>query len=116
MLRWLLSTLILGPFALLIVLFAVSNRQMVEVALWPLPDALVLPVYLLTLPLVAISLLTGAAFMWMLGHKARATARRESKRAQKLEKELAEVRAAALRADAPPASGSSSAVPALPVH
>jgi len=49
----------------------------------------------------------------VLGLSARVTARRASKRVAKLELELAELRAAALRADAAPLSGGSSSVPSL---
>jgi putative membrane protein len=110
MVRGLLSALIAIPLALLVVLFAVSNRAPIAVELFPLPDQLVLPLYLLVLPLVALSFLLGALLMWVLGHPARALARREAVRAQKLEKELANLRVAALGLDAPPASGSRTAL------
>lgn len=99
MLRWLFSILIAAPFALLIVLFAVSNRQTVEIGLFPLPFTLETPLYLLVLAMLGAGVLCGAVLAWLSGHRARATARSASKNAQRLEKELAEVRAAALRPD-----------------
>jgi len=113
MLRWLASTLIVAPFTLIVLLFAVSNRQMIDVALFPLPGHAMLPLYLLVLTVMALSFFVGALLMWVLGLSARVTARRASKRVAKLELELAELRAAALRADAAPLSGGSSSVPSL---
>lgn len=110
MLRGLISALFALPFTLLVILFAVSNRSTVTVELFPLPGQAELPLYLLVLPLLALSFFMGALLMWVLGHGARATAKRESKRAQKLEKELASLRVAALGLDAPPASGATSAL------
>ncbi len=109
MLRAVLTTVIALPFTLLVVLFAISNRDSVAVSLFPLPDQLVMPLYLLVLPLMALSVLFGALLMWVHGHAARAAARREGKRAEKLEKELASLRVSALGLDAPPPSGASSA-------
>ena len=97
MLRWLFSILIAAPFALLVVLFAVSNREIVTVKLFPLPFALDIPLYLAVTVTLALGVLSGAGLAWLMGHRARRIARLESKRAQRLEKELAEVRAAALR-------------------
>ena len=51
----LLGWLIGIPFALVIALFAVSNRAIVALALWPLPDTLEAPLYLVLL----LALLTG---------------------------------------------------------
>ena len=97
MLRWLFSILIAAPFALLVVLFAVSNRETVTVKLFPLPFALDIPLYLAVTVTLALGVLSGAGLAWLMGHRARRIARLEGKRAQRLEKELAEVRAAALR-------------------
>ncbi len=106
MLRW-LSFLITLPVTLVVVLFAVSNRKVVEAELFPLPFTVEAPFYLYVLIAIIIGLLTGSAITWVYGHTARATARREAKRAAKLEKELIDLRAVALRMDAPPPSGSS---------
>ncbi len=97
MLRWFFSVLIAAPFALLVVLFAVSNRDTVTVKLFPLPFALDMPLYLAVTATLMLGVLAGAVLAWLMGHRARRTARLERKRAQQLEKELAEVRAAALR-------------------
>lgn len=106
--RW-LSLLITLPVTLAVVLFAVSNRSAVTAELFPLPFTLEAPFYLFVLVAIIVGLVTGSAITWIYGHQARASARREAKRAAKLEKELIELRAVALKADAAPASGSSSA-------
>ena len=108
MLRW-LSLLITLPVTVAVVLFAVSNRNMVSAELFPLPFTLEAPFYLYVLVAIVVGLLTGSAVTWIYGHNVRATARREAKRAAKLEKELIDLRAVALRSDAPPPSGGSSA-------
>lgn len=108
MLRW-ISLLVTLPVTIAVVLFAVSNRNMVAAELFPLPFTLEAPFYLYVLVSIIVGLLTGAAVTWIYGHNVRATARRESKRAARLEKELIDLRAVALRSDAPPPSGSSSA-------
>lgn len=113
LLRW-LSLIITVPVTVLVVLFAVSNRNSVAAELFPLPFTLEAPFYLYVLVALVVGLLTGSAITWLYGHGARATARREGKRASRLEKEVAELRSVALRTDAPPASGSSSA-PLLPL-
>lgn len=108
MLRW-LSFLITVPVTLVVVLFAVSNREIVSAELFPLPFTVEAPFYLYVLVAIIMGLLTGSAVTWVYGHGARAAARREAKRAARLEKELIDLRAVALRMDAPPPSGSSSA-------
>lgn len=109
LLRW-LSLLVTIPVTVLVVLFAVSNRAAVSAELFPLPFTLEAPLYLYVLVALVVGLLTGSAITWIYGHRARAVAKRESKRAARLEKELVELRSVSLRMDAPPASGSSSAL------
>ena len=46
-------------FVLFGVLIAVSNSQMVELALWPLPHVIVMPVYLLVVGLLLLGVLAG---------------------------------------------------------
>lgn len=109
MLRWLASVLVLLPLSIIVVLFAVSNRAPVTAELFPLPFVMEIPLYLLVLVALLAGLLAGAVLTWVSGHRIRVAARRESKRARQLEKELTELRINTLRADAPPPSGSRSA-------
>lgn len=57
------------PVALVIALFAVSNRAVVALALWPLPDTLDAPLYLVVLAAVLVGFIlgAGAAIMSALG-------------------------------------------------
>ena len=95
MLRF-LSFLITLPLTLLVVDFAVSNRQSVPMGLFPLVDQVEMPLFLPVVLALVIGLLAGAVFVWLSGHGTRVKARREAKRAQQLERELAEARTAAL--------------------
>ena len=67
------------PIALLVILFALMNRQEVVISLWPLPFEKALPLFVLTLGSVVIGFLIGAAATWFSGgatrQKLRATQR-----------------------------------------
>ena len=88
----LISFCITFPVTLIVVLFAVSNREWVSMELWPLPGALDAPLYLIFLVAVAAGFVLGGAIAWSgeLGHKMRAN--RAEKRADDLERELAVMR------------------------
>ena len=86
------------PIAVLAIIFAVSNRGGVLVDLWPLPWEVTLPLYLLVLGALGIGLLAGAVIAWMSAGTTRARARREHRRANRLEVELDEARHAELSA------------------
>lgn len=93
-----LSWVIGLPIAVLAIIFAVSNRDAVQVDLWPLPWEVMLPLYLLVLGALALGLVVGAVVAWISSGSARSRARREHRRANKLEVELDEVR----QAETPP--------------
>lgn len=87
-----LSWLIGLPIAVLAIIFAVSNRGAVLVDLWPLPWEVMLPLYLLVLGALAVGLVVGALIAWISAGSTRARARREHRRANRLEMELEETR------------------------
>lgn len=99
----LISFCVTFPVTLIVVLFAVSNRNPVAMELWPLPGALDAPLYLIFLVAVAAGFVLGGAIAWSgeLGHKMRAN--RAEKRADDLERELAvmRIREEEIRAQAP---------------
>ncbi|MDF1794417.1 MAG: LapA family protein [Thalassobaculaceae bacterium] len=99
----LISFCVTFPVTLIVVLFAVSNRNPVTMELWPLPGALDAPLYLIFLVAVAAGFVLGGAIAWSgeLGHKMRAN--RAEKRADDLERELAvmRIREEEIRAQAP---------------
>lgn len=57
---WLISL----PLAILIAIFAVNNRTLVGISLWPTPFTVDMPVYLLILGSLGLGLLLGALLMW----------------------------------------------------
>lgn len=81
------------PLALLVVLFAVANRQPVALELWPLPWSVALPVYLVVLGALALGLVVGAAAVSMSLLAAGRRAALEKRRAESLARQLAAARA-----------------------
>ena len=74
----LLARVLFLLFILAGVLVAVSNRQPVELALWPLPHLVVLPLYLLVIGLLLLGVLAGLGLGWMSGRHHRRRAREAS--------------------------------------
>lgn len=60
------------PLIAIVALFAVDNRQAIELDLWPLPWALPpVPLFLLTLLLMLFGFVLGVLVMWFTGAKHR---------------------------------------------
>jgi putative membrane protein len=76
-----------------VALFAVSNREVVSLGLWPLPFVLDLPLYLVILAAWLIGLLVGALCAWFAGRHGRGEGRRRLRRIAALERELAATQA-----------------------
>ena len=89
LLYWILVVL----FATVLALFAVSNRENVTLALWPLPYVLELPLYLAALAGLLIGFIAGFFAAWISGRGRRREARRRASRIAALERELAAVQA-----------------------
>ena len=83
--RWVL----IGLVALALVIFAVDNRQVVTVSLWPLPIEASMGLYLVVLLTLLAGFLLGELIAWMNGHRWRREARQKAKRIEELERELA---------------------------
>ena len=81
-------------FILIGVLVALSNSQPVQLTLWPLPQAVVLPVYLLVVALLLLGVLAGLGMGWWVGRHHRRRARDAGGEVARLERELARLRAA----------------------
>jgi putative membrane protein len=64
------------PLAVLIAVFAVSNRALVTISLWPLPFEVDLPLFLPIMVALLVGLGIGFAFEWLLQGKHRRAARR----------------------------------------
>jgi uncharacterized integral membrane protein len=69
--------------------FAISNRSGVSLALWPLPLAIDLPLYLLVFAALLIGFVSGTIAAWLGGHRRRRELRRARRRIGALEGELA---------------------------
>ncbi|MSO71421.1 MAG: DUF1049 domain-containing protein [Alphaproteobacteria bacterium] len=84
-----LSILVTLPFALAIIVFAVSNRATVTIDLWPLPWSATLPLFLPLLGGILLGVLAGAGAMVIGRARWRHRATRAEKRSAALERELA---------------------------
>jgi uncharacterized integral membrane protein len=80
---------ILLVVALLLVLFAISNRERVEVALWPLPYLADIPLYVLMFLCLLIGAAIGGLAAWITGRRGRRELRSRGRRIEALERELA---------------------------
>ncbi|EKV32445.1 hypothetical protein C882_2524 [Caenispirillum salinarum AK4] len=93
LIRWLIGL----PLAAVAIIFAVSNRQMVTVELWPFPWTADLPLYLLSLGTLAVGIVIGALFAWTAGSHKRAQSRSEKRhqeiRIRNLERENDQLKA-----------------------
>ncbi|MDP2329140.1 MAG: lipopolysaccharide assembly protein LapA domain-containing protein [Reyranella sp.] len=96
-------------FVLVGVLMAVSNTQLVQLALWPLPHIIVMPVYLLVVGLLLLGVLAGLGLGWWAARHHRRRAREAGSEAARLEREAAHLRAGlAAQQPAPTATGPAS--------
>jgi lipopolysaccharide assembly protein A len=75
--------------AVLLILLAVSNRETVSFALWPLPFLVELPLYLVFFLSLLIGALIGVSAAWVAGGRSRRELRVRRRRIEALERELA---------------------------
>jgi uncharacterized integral membrane protein len=73
----------------IVVLFALSNRQNVELMLWPLPFAAQAPLFVLALGMFVIGFFCGGLAAWLRGLGVQV---RAARRAKPLEREVAMLR------------------------
>lgn len=74
--------------AVLIILFAVSNREVVAVAIWPLPYQLSLSLYAVILLAVLVGFIGGVVGTWLVGAERRRESRRLRRQVRDLEQSL----------------------------
>lgn len=91
-----LRLLFAAPVVLVIVLFALSNRHLVQLGIWPTDVSIELPIALAILVPAAAAFLLGAVLMWFTAIGQRRRAGRAERRADLLAADLAKLR------DAPP--------------
>lgn len=85
----LINTIIAVVVALLIILFAVSNRETAVVEVWPLPYQLALPLYAVILLTALVGFIAGAVGAWLAGAERRRETRRLRRQVRDLEQSLA---------------------------
>ena len=76
------------PAAVVVVLFAVNNRTVVDIDLWPLPISARMPLFLIVLGVLVVGFIVGAVVAWLSGGRARKRARDAEHRASHAEREL----------------------------
>ena len=82
------SRLLFIPVAIVVVAFAVANRQSATISLWPLPWELAVPVFLAVLGALAVGALIGGAVVWFSVVKWRMRAKSDERRIRTLEHEM----------------------------
>jgi uncharacterized integral membrane protein len=97
---WLITALL----ALILVMFAVSNRGAVVVTFWPLPATLEAPLYLVLLLALLAGFLLGEFVAWINAGRTRRALRERNRRIEALER-------AAAQAQLPQASTSAPRLP-----
>lgn len=80
-------------FAVLCSLFAISNRQVVSLGLWPLPFLVETRLYLLVFLALLIGFGIGLLAAWVAGHRRRRELRQCRRHADALQRELAAAQA-----------------------
>jgi uncharacterized membrane protein YciS (DUF1049 family) len=83
-----LRFILLLPFLIVLVAFALSNQQVVALGLWPTDIQLEVPLSISVLVAAGLFFFLGALFVWFGSVAARARAARAEKRAASLEAEL----------------------------
>ncbi|MEO1249254.1 MAG: LapA family protein [Pseudomonadota bacterium] len=85
-----LGWLVIGlPLMMVIVLFAISNREPVTLSIWPLAAERQAPLYLVILIVAVAGFIVGAVFTWVLGLGARLQAARDRRKLAGLNQEQA---------------------------
>jgi uncharacterized integral membrane protein len=97
-----LSRLLFVLFVLAGVLLAVSNREPVQLGLWPLPQVVVTPLYLVILAVLLIGILAGLGLGWWAARHHRRRARDHGKEASRLDRENARLRETIASHNPPP--------------
>lgn len=109
-----LFRILLGLAGVIIIgAFAVSNRQVVEMGLWPLPNTIQVQLFWVFLFGLSVGVILGGIGTWLAGWKKRRTARQMRNKAWALENQLKVMKEQQEAADAK-AYQASRAVPASP--
>ena len=88
-----MRVLLAAPLLFILVLFALSNKQAVELGLWPTDVQIELPVSLAVLGIAGLFFLFGALVAWSGTLSERSRAKRAEATVRQLEAQLASARA-----------------------
>lgn len=88
-----LRAIFFAPVLFILVLFALSNPQIVHLAMWPTDFSVDLPLSVAILLAMASALIVGALMPWVTVVGARLRARRSESRVRQLEARVAELEA-----------------------
>lgn len=97
--------LVTAPLVLVLIVFAVSNREAVTVTLWPFPLLIETRLYLVVLLTLLLGFLVGLGAGWVASWQVRRAARQRARRIEALERDLAAAEArlrSASASSAPP--------------
>ena len=81
--------LVTAPLAVVLIVFAVNNRDAVTLSFWPLPLTLQAPLYLVALIMLLVGFLVGELVAWVNGRRWRREARHSARRVAELERGIA---------------------------
>tara|TARA_R110000787_G_scaffold9192_14_gene32316 strand:- start:177 stop:506 length:330 start_codon:yes stop_codon:yes gene_type:complete len=88
-----LMRIILALFIIILVTFAIANREMVTVNLWPLPFTSSVPLFIAILGAFAVGLLIGSGLTAWSRQRLKMQARSSERRAERAERTAAEQKA-----------------------
>jgi putative membrane protein len=88
-----MRVLLAAPLLFILILFALSNKQAVELGLWPTDVQIELPVSIAVLTIAGLFFLFGALVAWSGTLSERTRAKRAEATVRQLEAQLASVRA-----------------------
>lgn len=88
-----MRVLLAAPLLFILILFALSNKQAVELGLWPTDVQIELPVSIAVLTIAGLFFLFGALVAWSGTLSERSRAKRAEATVRQLEAQLASVRA-----------------------
>ena len=87
-----LRAIIFAPILFLLVLFALSNPEVVQLKMWPTDVEIGIPLSITVLLAMAVSFLLGALLVWFAAIGARLRARRAEHAVRMLETQVAELK------------------------
>ena len=87
-LKYVLSWLFMAVVGIIVLLFSISNRDLIVIEFWPLSFSLESPVYFPALIFGLVGFLSGGTIAWLSAGTNRKNARKAKRRASGLEKDL----------------------------